>query len=203
MKLSWLGHSCFAIESGGYKIILDPFEKVRGYSDIKAEANGVYASHGHFDHAYFSGVNINLKPGNPFKITEFSSFHDDKNGSLRGENTIRLFEAEGIRLMHLGDLGHELSEKQYEKMQGADIVMIPVGGTYTIGPETARKVALGLRPGLIIPMHYRLGSYGFPELSELSDFLSLFPPDEISYAEGSEIILEKPLKTGVLVLNEP
>lgn len=203
MKITWLGHSCFTLESEGYKIITDPFKCVRGFSDVSGEVNGIYCSHFHFDHAYTDELRLIEGMENPFKITEVQTKHDSKGGTLRGDNTVRVFEAEGIRVCHLGDLGHQLTEEQKAAIGSPDVLLIPVGGVFTIDPKTAKKVAESLNPKVIIPMHYRLGKYGFEETAELNEFTSLYPNEFVKEAESSSFTPSQSMEKQVLILKAP
>ena len=203
MKLSWLGHSCFSVESRGFRLITDPYENVRGLRDINTGADAVYCSHGHFDHAYREGVKLRSGGVNPFSITEIKSFHDAAGGSLRGENIIRRFESEGISVVHLGDLGHELDTEDIKPLYGCDVLLIPVGGTYTIDGRTAARVAESINPRLVIPMHYRKGSKGFKELSGAEEFCSCFPAEKVHYSDSSILEPGPGMPEGVLVLKMP
>lgn len=176
MKLTWLGHSCFSLESNGYTIVLDPFEHVRGLKDTHTQAQAVYCSHDHFDHAFLPGVKILPDSPCPFRIREVSSFHDQQRGALRGTNTIRCFEAEGLTVVHLGDLGHLLSKSQIDAIGHCDALLLPIGGTFTLDPVEAKQTADSLNPRVIIPMHYRSEEKGFEELCTLDAFTQLYPP---------------------------
>ena len=113
MNITWLGHSCFVVESAGWRIVLDPYY-VETYPALHIEADEVLCSHGHRDHAFLEAVTLSGrdKSESPFTVETVSTFHDDKGGMLRGENTIHILRAEGVTLVHCGDLGHELNEKQ-------------------------------------------------------------------------------------------
>lgn len=166
MEIQWYGHAAFLITTEqGIKIITDPYKSGGGisYEAIPDEADIVTVSHEHFDHNYVEGL-----PGKPqvikgagrqevkgVVIQGVGSYHDDSGGSQRGDNTIFTFDADGIRLCHLGDLGHVLSEKEIEHIGQVDVLCIPVGGFFTIGPQEATAVAGQLRPHLIFPMHVK------------------------------------------------
>lgn len=171
MIISWYGHSCFKIQTkpkrgeGDTTIITDPFDKSIGLRPPQGQANIITISHIHHD----DHNNTSTIKGDPFVIDstgEFSirgvsikgieSFHDENKGSERGRNTIFVYESEGLRLCHLGDLGHTLTDKQLDQIGSVDIVMIPVGGKYTIGPKEAETVIGQLEPKIIIPMHYKV-----------------------------------------------
>ena len=141
MNITWLGHSCFMLEADGFRALLDPYNEVPGLPAIEAEANAVYCSHDHFDHAYTEKVRLTSGKENPFSVTEIQTFHDDKGGTLRGNNVIRKFTAGGVSVAHFGDLGHPLSPAQLEALGPCDAVLIPVGGFYTIDAPTAKAVA--------------------------------------------------------------
>ena len=155
MTITWLGHSCFLLESGGFRALLDPYHQVRGLPDIEAEAHAVYCSHDHFDHGYTEKVRLIGGKENPFTVTEVETFHDDQEGALRGRNTVRRFEAEGLRVVHLGDLGHPLSREQAAAIGPCDVVLAPVGGYYTIDAAGAKAAAEALGARVVVPMHYR------------------------------------------------
>ena len=124
MNITWLGHSCFVVESAGWRIVLDPYY-VETYPALHIEADEALCSHGHRDHAFLEAVTLSGrdKSESPFTVETVSTFHDDKKGSLRGENTIHILRAEGVTLVHCGDLGHELNEKQLAAVKGCDALL--------------------------------------------------------------------------------
>lgn len=186
MTVTWLGHACFALESGGYRLVIDPYEGVPGYPPLRTEAHAVYCSHEHFDHACRGAVKPLAAPvRRPFTVTEIRSFHDAEQGAKRGENTIRVFEAGGVRVAHLGDLGHLLTEAQLAPLRGVEVLLLPVGGVYTIGPAEAKRTVQDITPGVVVPMHFRRDALGFPELAEEEAFSSLFPADRVRRLEGN------------------
>ncbi len=194
MKITYNGHACFTVESEGYSIVLDPYEGVRGFEDIDTEADEVICSHGHHDHAYTKGVKLRSGKTSPFGTEIIECYHDGKKGLLRGKNRITILSAEGKRVAHFGDLGHELSKEQIEKLKGLDCVMIPVGGFYTIDAETAVKIIRQIEPRHIIPMHYKDGKKGLEVVASCEDFVDLLTEDEKeklllvkAYGETAEI----------------
>ena len=164
MYITWLGHSCFRLESAGYGLVIDPYRVVAGYPPLRVEANAVYISHHHFDHDCLEAVTLLPGGENPFTVETFSTFHDDCQGARRGDNTVHIFRAEGMTVVHLGDLGCALTAAQEEKISGCDALMLPVGGTYTIDAAAAAELVRRLHPRLVLPMHFRRGEQGFPEL---------------------------------------
>ncbi|OGN16906.1 MAG: hypothetical protein A3C88_00470 [Candidatus Yanofskybacteria bacterium RIFCSPHIGHO2_02_FULL_50_12] len=164
MTISWYGHSCFRIEAKEGSILTDPFSKEIGLRPPKIKDDVVLVSHQHYDHNNIEDVNseafIIQNPGEYEKqgisILGIQSFHDNTNGSERGLNTIYVIKAEEMTLCHLGDLGHKLTDHQIEEIGDVDILMIPVGGNYTIGPKEAVEVISQIEPKIIIPMHYKI-----------------------------------------------
>ena len=190
IKLTYYGHSCFQMESGGYSIVLDPYTKVEGYKELSLEANAVCCSHEHGDHSFRDGVKIVPAGENPFKITEIQSFHDPEGGAKRGKNIIRIFEAEGTKLAHLGDIGCSLKPEEMEMLRGMDCILVPVGGTFTINAAEAKALMDELNPRTVIPMHYRRNGFGYGVLQELNEFVSLYEGGsrQIGEAKGPIVI---------------
>ncbi len=164
MEISHVGHSCFKIVGKNLTVVTDPFNHPKiDLKMPKLEANVVTISHGHDDHNYkdaIKGEFLLLDSPGEYEVKEcffqgITSFHDDKNGEERGTNTIFTMEIDGVHICHLGDLGTELDSEQLEAMNGVDILMVPVGGTYTIDPKTAVKVINDVTPKIVIPMHYK------------------------------------------------
>ena len=203
MKITWLGHACFLLESEGYRVILDPCKGVPGVKDTAGEADAVYCSHGHFDHCYTDELHISHKTPSPFTVREIASFHDDAQGAKRGENTIRALTADGITVVHLGDLGHLLSAEQIAAIGTCDVLLIPIGGTYTLDIAQAKQVAEQLRPRVIVPMHYRRGEMGFEVLQTVEEFAAQYNAQDVHYLnDGTVELTEEFLKRGGVVVLE-
>lgn len=185
MQISWFGHSTFRLQgkvaSDLIAVITDPYksEKV-GLKLPRLEANIVTISHDHDDHN-----NVEAVKGEPFIIRgagEYEvkgvyvegihSFHDEAKGAKRGDNIMYRFEIEDISIAHLGDLGHELDDKQLERLEGTDILLIPVGGIYTIDAQKAVSVINQIEPRIVIPMHYQVPGLKLSnQLGSLEQFL--------------------------------
>ena len=204
MKLTWLGHACFVLEQDGYAILLDPYTGVEGYPPLEAAAHQVFCSHQHFDHNAVEAVRMLPARESPFTVREVPAFHDAQGGALRGENTIHIITAEGMRLAHLGDLGCELTAQQKDRLHRVDVLMLPVGGYYTISAHEARTLATPLFPRIIIPMHYRSATngyrFGYDELGLLGNFTAVCPRESLVYYKGStmEITKHTPGQTAIL-----
>lgn len=187
MKITYLGHATFLLESGSSRILIDPYDDKVGYPVPKVDAAAVLVSHEHGDHN-----NLAMATGSPrvirglaegtwhtvkeavdgARISSVPTYHDDTKGSQRGLNTVFIIEAEGLRVVHLGDLGHPLDDSAANAIGRPDVLMIPVGGHYTIDAEGARGVVARLRPGIVIPMHYKTEvNAGWP-IGPIDAFLS-------------------------------
>ena len=199
MTVTWLGHACFALEHEGYRIVTDPWREVPGFGEMKTEANAVYCSHGHYDHAATETVTLTSGGSSPFTVTEIPTFHDEVQGAKRGENTIRMFEAAGIRVAHLGDLGHPLSEAQLAPLRGVDVLLIPIGGVYTIDPFEAKQLADAVGAAVTVPMHYRRGELGFDNIADVEDFLSRFDSRAVIRIHGNSFC-PKDFQQGTVLL---
>ena len=198
MTITWLGHACFRLEQEGYSLIIDPYDAVEGYPDICTEANAVYCSHGHHDHNHTAGVTLLPDREDPFMVTEVPSFHDEEGGALRGSKTIRVFEAGGVRGCHLGDLGHRLSAEQVSAIGAVDVLMVPVGGVYTVGAEEAKAVVRQINPRCAVPMHYRHAPHGLANVGSVEQFLELFCGGEVTTLSGPSFIVTPELR-GIVV----
>ena len=181
MKIKWFGQSCFRFDSdNGISIITDPFDETLGYDLPHEKANIVTVSHQHYDHNYVDAIygdpKIIKKTGryniDGIIINGIQSYHDECCGSKRGTNIIYTFDIDEIRICHLGDLGHILTKEQIENIGKVDILLIPVGGTYTLDASTAAKVVSQLNPNGIIPMHYKTSKISLP-IDPVDNFTSI------------------------------
>jgi L-ascorbate metabolism protein UlaG (beta-lactamase superfamily) len=184
MKIKWYGHAAFLITSDeGTKIIIDPYEPGAfggqlSYDKIKDQADIVLTSHDHADHndtASLPGTPQVVKGSGPktikgIPIKGVSSYHDPSKGSERGTNTVFTIKVNQIQICHLGDLGHLLSDKELAEIGPVDILLIPVGGFFTIDPKEATRVAEQIKPKILIPMHFKTEKCGFP-IVPVEDFL--------------------------------
>lgn len=199
MKLTWLGHSCFAVESGGYRIVLDPYF-IETYPALHTTAHEVLCSHAHRDHCFTEAVTL-LRGDreNPFTVETVDTFHDEKQGTLRGENKMHLLRAEGLTVVHAGDLGHELNKKQLAAVRNCDVLLLPVGGYYTVDAPTAKKIADAVSPRIVVPMHYRFGARGYDVIGTVEEFTRLYPASEVTLLDTDTVTLTGEMPRGVLV----
>lgn len=188
MTITWLGHACFLITlDDGRKIVTDPFDASVGYPAPKAECDIVTVSHAHHDHnatdqlaGYgvclseegvfeFSGSAVSGKDNrnsDTIRISSVRSFHDEACGQKRGNNLIFKIEADGKTIVHLGDLGHITDESQTAFIKNADVLLIPIGGTYTITAEQAIEIINKASPVCAVPMHFLTKALAFPIADE-------------------------------------
>jgi L-ascorbate metabolism protein UlaG (beta-lactamase superfamily) len=170
MNIKWHGQSCFSINSSRGKdaninIVIDPYDESTGFKLPKLEADVVLVTHDHKDHnnaKAVSGAPFLIEGPGEYEVKEVfvngvNSFHDDKGGKDKGLNTIYTIETEEIKICHLGDLGQaELTPEQTEQIGDVDILMIPIGGDFTISAKEAGKIIAELEPSIVIPMHYAI-----------------------------------------------
>jgi L-ascorbate metabolism protein UlaG (beta-lactamase superfamily) len=163
VDITWLGLSCFRIRGNQAVIITDPFPPGLGYTLGKQTADIVTVSHPHPSHSYDQGINSEHRlvkgPGeyeiSGVLILGIGTYHDSVKGQSRGKNTIYLMEIDGVNVLHLGDLGHVLSDDQVEEIGNVDVLLLPVGGVSTINAAMAAEVMRKLEPKVVIPMHYK------------------------------------------------
>ena len=202
ITIKWHGHSCFSVTANDYTIVVDPFAdgSVPGLPDIRPHANAVLCSHYHSDHGCTDVVIVTEKENSPFHVLKIDSYHDDAQGSKRGENQIHVLETNGTRIVHFGDLGCMLTTEQMEILKNADVLMIPVGGFYTIDAEQAKEIVSILNPKIVIPMHYRSDSFGYPVIGRLEEFTKHYNNVVIHKTDSIVINAETPAQTAVLTL---
>jgi L-ascorbate metabolism protein UlaG (beta-lactamase superfamily) len=184
MRIKWLGHAAFLLTAAdGTSIITDPyvpgsFSGAIKYGPIRETADAVTVSHHHQDHdgvSWLPGKPKVLEGKGTFKvgsvgISGFETFHDANKGAGRGRNTVFVFEADGLRVCHCGDLGHVLTAQQVAAIGKVDVLLVPVGGTFTVDAAAAHEVAGQLAARVTIPMHYKTDKLGF-DIAGIDDFM--------------------------------
>lgn len=181
MLITYYGHALFTLETAdGHTLVTDPYDASIGYPMGRLRGEVVTVSHEHHDHN-----NISLVEGNPIvlrsegtseplqgvRVTGFPSFHDEEQGARRGRNMLFLMEMDGLRLVHLGDLGHELNHAAASALGRVDVLMVPVGGYYTIDAHQAVRLCQALQPRIILPMHYSTALSSRLPIAPVEDFL--------------------------------
>lgn len=167
MELTWLGHSCFRLRGKEATLITDPPAPSTGYSLGRLSADIVTISHAHPGHSYAQGIGGDPKvvdgPGEyeikQVLITGVQTYHDRERGKTHGRNTAYLITMDDIHICHLGDLGSQLDDRAQEALNGADVLILPVGGGNALNAEQAVEVISQLEPRLIVPMHYATPAY--------------------------------------------
>lgn len=217
VTVEWYGHACFEVTTiNGIRIVIDPFNpEAFAYTLPTGPVTLAFASHNHSDHNHLSGVDCGLCVSGgdegavvadpPEKIPEYGtyrfggdslsytllvvpSFHDDQGGERRGRNAISVWGIDGLRIVHLGDLGCDLDEKQVEAIGRPDLLLIPVGGYYTIDAEQAGSIVKKLSPRLVVPMHFKTDALGDrTPISGVDEFLEIWK--KVRVADGSKIRL--------------
>lgn len=209
MKIKWLGHAAFLVTAEeGVRIITDPYQSgafggAIAYAPIAEPAEIVLSSHAHADHGYFQGITGNpeiIKSSGEYEVAGvaikgISTYHDQAGGRQRGANIVFVFTVDGVRICHLGDLGHILGEDQIKQLGSVDVLLIPVGGGPTIGASEANRLVQEVKPKITIPMHYATPKCTLG-IRPVDDFL--LGKENVQRLEEAEI----ELKSGVLPQNQ-
>lgn len=181
MRIIYHGHSEFSlIDSAGTRILTDPCDPAVGYGSAMAECDAITVSHGHHDHNWVQkcpadAVTVDTEglcsPAPDITVDMIPAYHDGEMGAKRGKNLLALITMEGLRILHCGDLGHVPDQELLERIGQVDVLMIPVGGFYTIDARQAAETAKLLRARVIIPMHYKTQVNADWPIAGLDDFL--------------------------------
>lgn len=194
MKRTYLGHSTFVLETdAGTRLVTDPVDAGSGFDLPEVIADVITVSHHHFDHdavERIGGTPV-VKDTLPtetvagFRITGYPTFHDTERGAKRGTNTIYVIEADGQRYVHCGDLGHMPDDATIEALKGADVLMIPVGGIFTVDGKTAWEITKRIAPKVAVPMHFAVPNLTF-RLEPVTNYL------DAAQADPAPIAIEVP-----------
>ena len=213
MKIEWMGHASFIVTlDSGKRICTDPYKSgsydgAVGYAPIKEQVDIVTVSHDHPDHCGTDDLlgdfelvktigEFNIQG---VKVEGFSTYHDKTKGSERGENIVFKICTGDMTIVHLGDLGHLMGEAEMEKLGNVDVLMIPVGGYFTIDNKEAWDIISHVKPKVVIPMHYKTEKLGFP-IEGVGEFLS--GTDNVEHIDDLEITKKDlPAELKVYVLN--
>lgn len=199
MQLTWYGHSCFLLTSdSGYSILTDPCDNETGYDLNNLTCDAVSISHEHHDHnclAIVAGDPTILRTAGDqmagdISVSGYSSYHDDAKGAHRGENIVFLYRIDGLKILHLGDLGHMLSDELIEKIGDVDILLAPIGGVSTINAKTATTLADRFHAKVFIPMHYKTPALHF-DIEGLEPLLAANANRRVHYLNSNTATLCK------------
>ena len=210
--IRWHGHACVEVRGGDLTIAIDPHDGVSlGIKSPSVRADLILVSHDHFDH---NAVHVVSKEGSRVlkmfygetvvggvRVRGFKTYHDKSRGAERGLNTVYLLEVEGYRIAHLGDLGDRPEESVLKELQGLHLLVTPVGGRYTIGPQEAWSLVETLKPINIMPIHYRIPGLKLP-IQPVDDFLKLVKGYTITRLNESSFKLED-YKNTVIIPKHP
>lgn len=211
MDITWYGQSCFRLKGKSVTVVTDPFNpEYTGLKFPKLAADIVTVSHEHGDHN-----NVTAIEGSPFVVrgpgeyevkgvyvVGVETWHDASGGKERGENVAYAITIDDVSVCHIGDLGHKFSPEQLEILNGIDMLLVPVGGVYTVDAEKATEIIAQLEPSIVIPMHYQIEGLKF-QLAPVSDFLKEMGKEEIQPISKLSITREKlPSETQVIVLEK-
>jgi L-ascorbate metabolism protein UlaG (beta-lactamase superfamily) len=184
VSIRWLGHSAFLITTqAGTRIVTDPYDASVGYAMPQIEADLITVSHEHDDHNAVAAIQgaPQVRRGSgessfrEVSVKGIATFHDGSQGSERGQNTVFVFEFDGLRIGHLGDIGHQFSDQQKAAIGKLDVLLVPVGGTYTVDAEGAAQICQQIAPRVVIPMHYKTPAVASWPIEGVDAFLSKLP----------------------------
>ena len=192
-KLVYLGHASFLMKGKDYSLVVDPYQNDSvpnlAFPNIE-EVDAVFCSHDHYDHNARNLVKIK---NNPARIEPISIRvpHDKEGGTKRGMNNINMFHIDGYKVVHLGDTGCLLSEKTLEPIKNCDVLLAPINGFFTIGPDELKALCEIIKPRIVVPMHYRMEEYqsGYPDGNMIDRFKKIF--SDYQFIDNEELDLDK------------
>lgn len=183
MEIRYLGHASFHLKGKSASVVTDPFDKEKvGLKFPSVSAEIITVSHDHSDHNAIKGVEgtplILDLPGEfekeGIRVSGFATFHDKENGAKRGKNIVYKIEIDNVSILHCGDLGHVFNDETLEEIGTVDVLLVPVGGVYTIDSTEALQIIKQIDPKIVIPMHYKVDGMTetFKDLAPVEDFLT-------------------------------
>lgn len=209
MEIIWHGHSCFEVVENDYHVVIDPFEPGScgtAFPPLDLEADEVLVSHEHRDHNCREAVKLRTGRKSPFTVKTFETYHDPLKGRLRGMNTVHELECDGVRVVHLGDLGVGLQPEVLEAVKGCDVLMIPTGGILTIEPEAAFYLTEKIMPRVAIPMHFKVEGHSNWRLRTRELYASAFteiPILPLREYDSNRLTVSKDTEPHVALLKTP
>ncbi|HZZ98744.1 MAG TPA: MBL fold metallo-hydrolase [Candidatus Saccharimonadia bacterium] len=216
LQINYLGQSCFSLKGKEGIVITDPFDSKIGLNMPKVSADLVTVSHQHPDHNAISRVAPTVRRDKPFivdapgeyevagiSVFGYPTFHDDKKGAERGPNIMYAIHLDGLVVVHLGDLGHALDDKTLEKLEKVDVLLVPVGGKFTIDAKTAVEVIRDIEPSYVIPMHYKTEQHQdpmFADMGTVEDFMKAYGVTKEAVGSFSISAASLPEETELVVM---
>jgi len=206
MKITWHGHACFSITHDGYTVVIDPYnaDYTAGYPKLHLKADKLLISHEHYGHNCREAVTLSGRPESdcPFEISTLEVSHDSVCGIMRGMCLIHILEVDGLKAVHMGDIGTQLHSGEIGRIFGADALMITAGSCTGLPAQESWRLTEEVFPKVIIPMHYRDGNRGARRLEHIDAFTDYFEaPEMIHYYQTNSIIIDHDSEPQVAVLN--
>lgn len=207
MKLEWIGHACFRMTaSDGTVAVTDPYDESVGIAQPELRADLITMSHEHHDHNCMERVvgtpviarGLEEAEVGAVKTRALGSFHDAERGARRGPNAVRIFLIDGLKIVHMGDQGCMPEEGVLSAIRGADVMMIPAGGTYTVDADGARAIVEAAKPTCVVPMHVKTRRCGYP-IAPVADFLRAMGARDVKPVAFAELT-DGHVPEGVLLL---
>lgn len=201
MLVKWLGHSSFVLKFDNLTVVTDPYDSYVGYDMPEVSADVVTVSHHHADHdnvKAVSGSPIVLDKADSFesagvKISAIETYHDKESGRLRGKTAVFKFQGDGVTVCHMGDVGGVFPDVA-DFIRGAGVLLIPVGGNYTVDAFDALSYVLAARPAIVVPMHYKTEDCLF-DIDKIDSFIELFDTDHVHFLGENNFEADKNLLT--------
>lgn len=205
LTIQWLGHACFAIRKDDYTLIIDPYNSdyINGYPKLHVKADKLLISHEHYGHNYREGVELSGRPESdcPFEITAIQAPHEFKMGNWRGFTLMHIIKVDGLKLVHLGDLGTQLDGGQITQLYAPDVAMVCAGSATALPSQEAKRAMDEIMANVIIPMHYRHNGMGGHRLETVEEFAYHFEsPDMIHYYDTDTLTVVPGMEPQVAVL---
>ena len=207
MKLEWIGHACFRMTAqDGTVAITDPYDESVGIDMIPLAADLITMSHEHHDHnetCMIAGKPVIAHGEEETSVGGMTakaamSYHDDAQGAKRGPNAIRIFAIDGMKVVHMGDQGCMPSEEALAAIADADVMMIPVGGTYTVDAQGAKAIIDCTKPRCVIPMHVKTKRCPYP-IDKIGVFLKLMNAEGLVPVSALDVTKES-IPSGVVLM---
>lgn len=182
MKLEYIGHACFRLTAAdGTRVVTDPYDDNVGIAMLPLEAELVTMSHGHHDHCcedMLRGAPRIVRGTQEARVggvttRAYASWHDDAHGAKRGESCVRVFELDGLRVVHMGDQGCMPAPEVLDALAGADVLLVPVGGFYTVDARGAKAICEAVRPRCVVPMHFLTAHGAYSVIGDHRAFMQL------------------------------
>ena len=198
MKLQYLGHASFRIISEmGTTVVCDPYKSDWvGFDMARVRCDVVTISHHHGDHDCMDSIlgspaelDVEIAcAADDIAIESISTFHDDEKGAKRGKNLVFTFLVDGIKVVHMGDVGC-FDQNVVDKIKHCDVLLIPVGGTFTVDAAGAKRYVDEVQPKIVVPMHYKTEEHNF-DVDGVDKFLALFDSANVTRSQSDTLILD-------------